>query len=70
MRMKWKSVFRQDMDEVDVDVCGLCLHKDDPSSEEFVDWVECQLCGIWYHETCVFFDQSSNVDFICHICDS
>lgn len=31
-------------------------------------WVSCDTCDIWYHATCVKYDQNSGEDFICVRC--
>lgn len=54
------------LDEIEVDVCGLCLQPDDKTGNAVVNWVECLLCGTWYHELCVKTDSLD--DFICDVC--
>ena len=31
-------------------------------------WVSCDICDLWYHVTCVKFDQDKQQDFICVRC--
>jgi len=44
--------------------CGCCYFDDDPDAEE--EWISCQGCGKWYHETCV--DAVNNIYFKCNRC--
>ena len=38
----------EQMDEIDIVVCGICLHKEYRSSQSLVKWTEWELCGPWY----------------------
>ena len=37
----------EQMDEIDIVVCGLCLREEDRNSQSLVKWTECELCGAW-----------------------
>ena len=32
----------ENLDEIEVDVCGICLQTNDGCHSSFVDWIECQ----------------------------
>lgn len=56
----------EQMDEIDIVVCGLCLREEDSNSQSLVKWIECELCGAWYHESCAGVNEEDA--FICNIC--
>ena len=58
-----------DLDEVDIQVCGFCLKRDDRRSCEVVEWIQCDSCQVWFHSSCVFFDCESETSFLCNICE-
>lgn len=44
---------RETLEAVDVALCSVCLREDDGGKTETVDWVECTMCGLWVHKSCV-----------------
>ena len=36
----------------DIICCGICFKKDDESTEDYVNWVECLTCDMWVHVKC------------------
>ena len=58
----------EQMDEIDIVVCGLCLREEDRNSQSLVKWTKCELCGAWYHESCARVNTDENDTFICKIC--
>jgi len=47
-------------------VCGLCLKENDTQSSQIQQWVQCDNCDIWYHQSCVKTDL--NDSFCCKYC--
>ena len=58
----------ENLDEIEVNVCGICLQTNDGCHSSFVDWIECQFCQIWYHQNCVDSEDSDDLIFICPLC--
>ena len=58
----------EEMDEVDIVACGICLLNGDRTCQGLVKWIECELCGIWYHESCADVDTDEVDTFICKFC--
>ena len=58
----------EEMDEVDVVVCVICLPNEDRTCQGLVKWIECELCDIWYHESCAEVDTDEYDTFICKFC--
>ena len=59
----------EEMDEVHVVVvCGICLLNEDRTCQGLVKWIECELCDIWYHESCAEVDTDEEDTFICKFC--
>ena len=72
---KEKEKCLEELDDVEVKYCSICMKEDDPVIKEklFVSWIECSSCGIWMHESCI--DNDSDVefdscdDYLCKLCD-
>ena len=48
---------RQLLKSSTVNVCGICFQKDDNPQDlgqttNTVEWIECNKCGVWVHESC------------------
>jgi hypothetical protein len=57
----------EDFEDLEVDVCAVCFRENDKKISGDVDWVQCQICDMWYHQSCV----GTNVDldyFTCPYC--
>ena len=50
----------ENMDEVDITVCGICLKEEDRSGNRLVQWIECDNCNIWFHKSCVVENDDDN----------
>ena len=37
------------MEDIVVEVCGVCMKDDNRGNAEVVDWVECSKCNLWVH---------------------
>ena len=62
----------QNLDKVDVLLCGYCHKEDDESISEEVMWVSCSKCNIWMHLLCIQRQgqQLKDDDYICTLCQS
>ena len=38
--------------ETEIGVCGLCLYDSDRQHGVKVDWIQCDTCGMWFHQLC------------------
>lgn len=59
------------MEDVDVAVCGVCFRENDSTGQPLVNWVQCEMCYVWYHELCVTItepDDSCTSTFMCDCC--
>jgi hypothetical protein len=59
------------LDEVEIDVCGICFRENDRTYGSIVDWIQCCECDMWFHCSCVAAD-SENTDniYICFTCSN
>ena len=53
------------LENVEILHCGVCFKQDDMEPSDIVEWIQCSICDIWAHKSCV--DASIN-DFICSSC--
>ena len=59
---------QQESDETSADecICPKCDEKYDEASETTETWIECEVCGRWYHLECAGVDEED--DFVCQSC--
>jgi hypothetical protein len=53
--------------KMNIDVCNVCWRENDTVESDEVDWISCEVCGVWLHLSCSGHDQSSTA-FVCDIC--
>ena len=58
------------LDDVEIEVCGICFRENDNSYCSTVDWIQCSECDMWFHCSCVASD-NENIDdiYICPTCN-
>ena len=63
------SNIREKLQAYDVAVCSICYREDDKERGDEIQWIQCSLCRLWFHRTCVV---TSSVDdqFMCDTCCS
>ena len=53
-------------------ICAICMKPNDHTIGMTIDWLECDHCGTWFHQTCVKLPHDFDIDrdrFICKFCD-
>lgn len=63
-----KSQCIDNLDEVDITVCSICLREEDKSGNRLVEWIECDKCTMWFHKSYVVNDDDDV--FICQFCSN
>lgn len=49
--------------------CALCRKVVPPGSDEAIDdWVQCELCHLWFHVECAGVEEVPDTDWHCHKC--
>ena len=57
-----------DLEEVEVHVCGVCFCVNDQHLGCDIDWTQCQLCNMWFHQSCIDCHDVDLESFTCHYC--
>ena len=56
------------MDETLVRICAHCWNEDDSGNvDNEVEWIACEMCGVWNHIKCVSNDGNSST-YYCNRC--
>ena len=55
-----------------VTVCGICWKEDDKVTSDTnldscIDWMECEICGLWVHKSCVA-GSTTDTTYVCNSC--
>ena len=61
-----------ELDDTEVAICAICMKPNDHTIGMTIDWLECDHCGTWFHQTCVKLPHGFDIDrdrFICKFCD-
>ena len=65
---------KRNMQKTSVTVCGICWQKEDQitsdTQESCVSWLECEICGLWVHESCSHASQQPSETIDKYICSS
>ena len=56
---------RNELLKAEITVCGLCLKENDAQNDQTLEWVQCNHCNMWFHQTCV---KVTTEDFCCKYC--
>ena len=43
----------EDFEEIDIEACGICLSENDQQFGCNIDWIQCQFCDMWFHQSCI-----------------
>ena len=72
-RKRWAKPTRDEeettktkMAKTAIKVCGVCWQEDDKKNSEHISWIECEICGLWVHESC--HGDQNNDTYICSSC--
>ena len=58
---------QDELQNVEIKVCGLCLFESDHQHGDNVNWIECDTCGMWFHQSCVGVNTATE-NFHCKFC--
>lgn len=58
---------KQNLDNIAIQVCGVCLREDNAGEDNAVDWIECVQCHLWVHTACASLS-ADTLDFLCVNC--
>ena len=49
--------------------CAICRSIAPPGSDaDFDQWIQCELCQLWFHYVCVGLDVVPDGEWLCHKC--
>ena len=70
-RSQLTAQFREDIDDVDGVLCVLC-HSTEPEglASGTVFWIDCDKCGMWVHNYCVFQKNDVSRKYVCSDCSA
>ena len=70
-RVQLPARFRDDIKDDDGVVCAVCkLNEPQGVSADTVFWVDCDVCGVWVHNYCVFKNNAVSRGYKCKSCQS
>ena len=70
-RVQLPARFRDDIEDDDGVVCAVCkLNEPQGVSADTVFWVDCDVCGVWVHNYCVFKNNAVSRRYKCKSCQS
>ena len=58
---------RDELKKVDIKVCGLCLLETDNQHGHVVNWIQCDSCDIWFHQSCTKVNTVTD-SYNCNFC--
>ena len=58
---------QDDLEKVEIKVCGFCLFEADNQDGDDVDWIQCDTCSMWFHQSCVEANITTE-KFYCKFC--
>lgn len=51
--------------------CAICRSLTPPGSDADIDeWVQCELCGMWFHLACLNVGDVPDREWLCHKCSA
>jgi len=56
-----------DLKKAEITVCGICLKENDTQSSQTQQWIQCDKCDMWYHQSCAQVNTQDS-DFCCRHC--
>ncbi|CAM4568365.1 unnamed protein product [Leuciscus chuanchicus] len=57
------------MTEEEGEHCAICKKVVPPRSDDTIDeWVQCDLCNLWFHLECAGVEEVPDTDWLCHKC--
>ena len=65
---------RKRFSEDNTDICGIYAEGWEEETEEIELWLDCSLCGGWFHTKCVGFqnlkqEQITDLNYVCNSCN-
>ena len=63
----------EELESIEVIVCGMCMKRNDGKIGLDIDWVQCDFCSTWYHLHCTDTTEEFDPDrdyFTCQLCTS
>ena len=65
------ALFREDIDDADGVACEVCRSTGPEGlSSSTVFWIDCDVCGVWVHNYCVFQKHDVGHKYVCNDCSA
>ena len=65
------SSCRKELHQTEITVCGICLKQNDTQSDQTLQWIQCDKCNMWFHQSCSKVNMRTTADdFCCKYCTS
>ena len=65
------SSCRKELHQTEITVCGICLKQNVAQSDQTLQWIQCDKCNMWFHQSCSKVNMHTTVDdFCCKYCTS
>ena len=64
---KMSDSTQKEIEQANIRVCGFCFNEEPHgSNNEDVEWIECEKCKVWVHQSCDYIEDNNN--YICCMC--
>ena len=63
---------RNELHRTEITVCGLWLKENDTQNGQTLQWIQCDNCNMWFHQSCAEASMQQTIaeDFCCKYCMS
>ena len=58
---------QDELEKIEISVCAHCLLNNDEEEGTSIDWIKCDTCDKWFHQSCMGVDSATD-SFECEFC--